>query len=272
MKIISRDLPLFVILLLMCPVSLPVSVAAAEGGNGGALSSGLDELAYLMTEKLDQKKTYKVAVSDFVDLEGNVTNLGRYIAEELNARLFRLKMFQVIERRMLDPVLQEQKLTMTGLVDTAASKKVGSLLGLDGVITGSISDLGGRVKVNGRMIDTESGQVLTASFVEIQKDDRVNILLGKSVTGVVENGDGTAEVIDTFIGLWFDNDDEREYYYEIRKNGFVFYCEIENGEVVDLDTGIINGSTVTYSGGDQENVSYDIAESERVEKLPELCH
>lgn len=63
-----------------------------------------------------RKKT--IAVVDFVDLQGSVTELGRFLAEELSIELTSSnKTFEVIDRSHLKTILSEHKLSVTGLID-----------------------------------------------------------------------------------------------------------------------------------------------------------
>ena len=139
-------------------------------------------------------------------------------------------------------------------------------------MTGSITDLGESIKVNARMIDSESGQVVAVASVQIPKDTNISVLQGKTVAlSSHQENSVSSPVSDQLVGIWKDSEDSKEFYYEIRKSGFVFYCELENGRVVDLDTGILNGFTVTYSGGDQENITHELEDSDQVSELPGVC-
>jgi len=52
------------------------------------------------------------------DLQGNVTELGRFLAEELSGALVNdSRGFRVIDRAHLKAILQEHKLAATGLID-----------------------------------------------------------------------------------------------------------------------------------------------------------
>ncbi len=79
------------------------------------------------------------------------------------------------------------------------------------------------------------------------------------------------QVSSRFVGVWKDSEKSKDFYYEIKSNGFVYSCELENARVVDLDTGTISDTIVTYSGGDREDITSDIEESSRVESLPQIC-
>ena len=45
------------------------------------------ELSQNLSSNIEKEKKHTVAVVDFTDLQGNITELGRFIAEELSANL-----------------------------------------------------------------------------------------------------------------------------------------------------------------------------------------
>jgi curli biogenesis system outer membrane secretion channel CsgG len=117
-------------------------------------------------------------VVEFSDLKGNVTNLGRFLSEELITRLYETKKFKVIERQQLNKIIAEQKLSLTGVVDPASAQKLGRVLGVDSIVFGSVSDLVKTLRINARLIGTETGEVFAAASIEIVKDEAVSSLMG----------------------------------------------------------------------------------------------
>lgn len=140
----------------------------------------LQELTKQIVVSLSQQQKSKIAVIEFSDLEGNVTQLGRYVSEELITRLFRTGKFEVIERQLLRKVLQEHELRMSGIVDEHSAKELGRILGVDAIATGSVSDLGSSVKINARLISTETGKIFAVAAVNVEKDEVIAGLMGES--------------------------------------------------------------------------------------------
>jgi len=112
----------------------------------------------------------KIVVIDFPDLDGKVTEFGQYVAEELTTRLFRTRKFKVMERRLLNKVLEEQKLTLKDVFDPNSAQKMGNLLGVDAIVSGTIAEVSSDLKVNARIISTTTGQILGVAAVKIAKD------------------------------------------------------------------------------------------------------
>jgi TolB-like protein len=138
-----------------------------------------NDLAAKITGNMAEKEVIRVAIMQFPDLKNNFTDLGAYISEELLTRFSNFKKFEIIERQRLDQVVKEHKFNTSGLVDPNTVVDLGKILGVQAIITGSISDLGDCVKINSRFIVIETGVSRAGKGVEIKKDNRINKLLGE---------------------------------------------------------------------------------------------
>ncbi len=113
------------------------------------------------------KKT-KIAVLDF-QLQGgkhDSADMGKIVAEWLITALVKEGRFDVIERRLLEKVLQEQKIGVSGLVDESSASKLGRVLGAKIVITGSLMEYQGVVEANARIIEVETSSIIAAENVK----------------------------------------------------------------------------------------------------------
>ena len=143
------------------------------------LNDGIDELTAQIAQKLADGQKQRVAVIEFSDLQGRVTEFGGYVSEELITRLFKTDKIQVVERQLLDKVIEEHKLRVTGAIDEKTAKRFGRLIGADAICTGTVTDLGNSVKINARLISTETGALFAAASTEVNKDDTVKRLVSK---------------------------------------------------------------------------------------------
>lgn len=137
----------------------------------------LESLASQIATSFSGAGKVKIAVFNFVDLQGGVSQLGMFLAEELITRLFKSGSFEVVERRLLDKVLEEQKMSTTGLLDISSAQKIGNILGVNAIVTGTVTDLQSSVKINARIIGADTGAVTAAAGETINKDSDVTRLL-----------------------------------------------------------------------------------------------
>ncbi len=122
----------------------------------------------------------RIAVVDFVNKTAyGRGRLGSAATDILINELVRSQQFIMIERDKLNQIMQEQGLGMSGVVDARTATKAGRVLGLNAIVTGSVSQFG--VKTGGmdfgfykkkqqtvettvdiRVVDASSGQILLA--------------------------------------------------------------------------------------------------------------
>lgn len=130
-----------------------------------------------------QSEKPRIAVVQF---ENNSTSrwhgprLGQAGSDELTTQLVQSGEFTVVERDRLEALMAEQNLGQSGAVDPGTAAKVGQLLGVQGIVTGSITQFsveekGGGIgpvqasfaeaetKIDIRVVDTSTGEILLAA-------------------------------------------------------------------------------------------------------------
>ena len=153
-----------------------------QGQRTLTLDDGLKDLSSQIYSLMAEGQKQKIAVIEFSDLDGRITDFGKFLSEELITRLFTSRKFDVIERQLLNKILAEHKLNVTGLIDESTAKELGKILGVDAICSGTITDLINSVKINARLISTETGTIFAVAAVPIQMDDVIRILLNKTNT------------------------------------------------------------------------------------------
>jgi TolB-like protein len=96
-----------------------------------AFDERINELVQQISSAMIEKKKITIAVIEFTDLNGNVNEFSKYLAEELITRLFQTDKFKVIERQYLNKVIEEQKLSLTRIIDPDSAKTLGKILGVE---------------------------------------------------------------------------------------------------------------------------------------------
>ena len=133
-------------------------------------------------EKLAASGKRSIAVVDFTDLQGNVTELGRFLAEELSVALASgSRPVEVVDRTHLKVLLQEHKLSATGLIDPATAKKLGQIAGVDALVTGTLTPFGDTVRLTLKVLDTSTARIVAASTAEVAKTKAIEELVAKGV-------------------------------------------------------------------------------------------
>lgn len=132
-----------------------------------------------------------LAVVDFTDLRGGVTELGRFIAEEMALGLASSgKGLSVIDRTHLKMLMQEHKLNASGLIDPTTARKLGQIAGVQGLVTGTITPFADSVRVVVKVLDTETARIITATSLDITKNRTIEELLGRDLQAASGSGVG----------------------------------------------------------------------------------
>ncbi len=138
---------------------LPVLLSAQQ------LEQVVEELAEQISESLSAQEKKKVAILPFTDLAGSTTQLGQLLAEEITNQLFirRDGRFEVVERSKIDAIWQEQELGAEGWLSSETIGGVGSLVGADAVLTGTLAELEDRLRINARLMAVPSGKLFATA-------------------------------------------------------------------------------------------------------------
>lgn len=171
----------FCILLLAFSIILPKLTLAYE--------QEINSLSTAMAEKIVTAGKKTVAVVDFTDLQGNVTELGRFLAEEFSVAIAGTsKGFEVVDRTHLKSILAEHKLSATGLIDPQTARKLGQIAGVDAIITGTITPFGDSIRVSVKVLDTATAKVISASTGNIAKTKAIEELLTRGIESPQSSG------------------------------------------------------------------------------------
>lgn len=93
------------------------------------------------------------------------------VAERLTTILVERRKTRVIERHLLEKVLEEEHLSETGAIGQSSAKELGKILNVEFLITGTLQDLPEerKTQVNARAIDARTGEVVSAASLVIDK-------------------------------------------------------------------------------------------------------
>ena len=111
-----------------------------------------------------------VAVLEFSDNKDSQQD-SSIVQEKITTILIKKKLCRVVERKLLNKVLEELKLESSGIMDETTIKKVGKILGTDVLLMGTINSIkdNSLLEVNARLVNTETAEILGAETVEIYR-------------------------------------------------------------------------------------------------------
>ena len=158
-----------IIALLHCPFSF-------------AYEEEIKDISANMAKEIADAGKKTIAVADFTDLQGNVTELGRFLAEEFSVALAGAgTRFEVVDRIHLKSIIREHNLSATGMIDPKTARKLGKIAGVQALITGTVTPFGDNVRVTVKVLDTETAKIIGASTANIAKTKAIEELLARGI-------------------------------------------------------------------------------------------
>jgi hypothetical protein len=138
----------------------------------GGLRASVHQLADRLAESTPERRVLWLAVSEFADLDGVTSDLGRYVAERLTTRLSHHRdRFRLLERRRLAQVLEELRFGLSALADPRKIQQAGRMAGVDALVIGTVSERGRAVDVDARIVEVNTMAVVASAHVSISRSD-----------------------------------------------------------------------------------------------------
>jgi len=142
-----------------------------------------------------QEKT-NIAV---LDLSGeNITaSDAEIISSRLRSELVNTNQFNLIERKKMNALLNEQGIQVSGILSDSSVVQAGRLLGVKQMVTGTAGKIGELYTISIRLVDVESGKILKTRSADNNKG--IEALLTYSVKSAARGLAGLEEPADETI-------------------------------------------------------------------------
>ena len=149
-----------------------VSMALAASGAGrglGAQGRGQDTRPGIAVMPFDNSGSYGQDKENFDALQKGIAGM---LISELAAN----PAARVVERADIQKLLDEQNLGATGRVDPQTAAKVGKLVGARYVITGTFIDFYGDFRLDARIVNVETSEIVKVESDRMQRDHLFDII------------------------------------------------------------------------------------------------
>ena len=141
----------------------------------------IKKMSDTLVSKLLKTGKKRIAVSNFVDLQGNTTELGKYIAESFSVELSNTEL-NVVDRSRIKDLLNELKLTEDKLTKPENALKLGEMAGVEFIITGTTTPLDNTVSITIKALDIQNGTSIAGQRGSLPRTDAINNLMRSNVT------------------------------------------------------------------------------------------
>jgi TolB-like protein len=151
-------------------------------GSLGAQATPIEQSAAQLATRIQAAGSTTVAVADFTDLQGRVTELGRYYAEEVSVALVNVNQgLKIIDRGHLRTLLKELKLQASGIIDEATAAELGRIAGVQVLITGTVTEQPESVRLTLKALGTKTADIQAATALTLPKSGATMALLRRDV-------------------------------------------------------------------------------------------
>jgi hypothetical protein len=172
-------------------LSLIVSLLFGLANVSFAYEKEIRQLAGQINEGVSKSGVKTVGVLDFTDLEGRVTGLGRFLAEEFSVSLAEMaKGFEVVDRTHLRVLMAEHKLSATGIIDPSTARRLGQIAALEVVVTGTLTSFGESVRLAVKGLNAESAKIIVAATADIPRTKAIGELDSRPLGSIVNQPPG----------------------------------------------------------------------------------
>jgi TolB-like protein len=153
---------------LILAACIPAFLAAGAGAS--ELSKKFDQTAsaFVQAGKARNLEGTTLAVFPFqADEKLSKKRVDFAVGELLASQLLAKGYYKLTERAQLEDVLREQKLGLSGAVDSAAAASVGKLLGARLLVLGNVIRMGKSYQITAKLIESETSEMIASQITEV---------------------------------------------------------------------------------------------------------
>ena len=138
----------------------------------------------MIVDKSSAAERNSITVLPFPNADGSCSVLSNYIVDELILSLFSVEnsRLDIVERAQLEALIAEMQIGEGGLLNPETTKQLGNLAGISALTLGTITVIGDSIRLNARLVATETGRTISAAAVTIPRTEAMNTLLKQPVT------------------------------------------------------------------------------------------
>ena len=142
------------------------------------MAEPLDDLANNLSNQIKSTQTIRLAVLNFPYIDGFDSQGSKIVQERMSTTFSQNKKIRLVERALLNKVLEEKKLEMSGAFDEKTITELGKMLGVEAVLTGTLIDVNDTdTEINARIINVETGEIMASAKAEMKRiwKDKISI-------------------------------------------------------------------------------------------------
>lgn len=165
-------------------VFLFLSINAISVSLAQTFETSVEQISIQIIEQLRADKNTAIAVGLFTHRDGSCSDLSDLLYDEIVFSLFSQDSgLRIIERAEIGQLFGELRLQRTGAISTETIQEIGNMTGAESLLIGSISNFGEIVRLNARVLDTETAQVTSVARTNFSLTETYErMIAGRSIS------------------------------------------------------------------------------------------
>lgn len=129
-------------------------------------------LSQAQAQAVSEVAPTRLVVVPFRNLTPNSADdwLGESFSENLTMALSQSRQLELVERSQLELLMHEQGLGQSAYADENTAPQLGKLIGAQHMLLGSYQKQGSRILVNARLVEVETGRIVSGRMVQLEGD------------------------------------------------------------------------------------------------------
>lgn len=149
-----------------------IILAFGSSVSGQEFNTLIEKTADTLAKKIVATGKKKIAITDFLNIDESITQLGTFLSSEVSSELANLTenqtKFRVLERANLDQIFKEKHLV--NFADPSGlAKELGKIEAADVLVFATITDFDGYYRVVIKLLETKNGDALSSYKVNFVK-------------------------------------------------------------------------------------------------------
>ena len=171
-----------------------LSIAHVEMACAQTMDVEMAGLADKVGKALVAKGCKNVAAVDFTDIQGQPTVLGRFLSEQLTARIVATTNVSMLDQVQIKHILALQNLTVEATLDPENARKLRDSADVDTILEGTVSDIDDGIRLTVKAVSTSTNQIIAAGWITFTKTRTIQDIEHQSISSaaVSEVGESAA--------------------------------------------------------------------------------
>jgi len=174
----------FPVLKLLASAALAAALVLSSHASA-SVTEGINQLAGQIVARSVAADRTTIAIAAFPHVNDTCSELSNFLVDELVLSFFSMpdNQLSIIERSQLDRIFSELELSLSGAVDANTTQELGRVHGVQTLLVGTLSTVGDHLRVNARLIDTETARVYSAAAVNVPLTSTFEDLMRRPAAG-----------------------------------------------------------------------------------------